>query len=155
MFKNQLLDLSKELKNNQKLNNVLRNEGIAGFTKFAPKDPSKYWGRFSPDFSSSEFNLSDVYDYEGYFTDWAKNLVRDDYQGESGRLFVDRTQRSAWDFLDEKPIETFEEAVVNPSNWDFNIDIDADAVLENLRNGEFLKTDNLGLGFSFKFTWEF
>ena len=55
-----------------------------GFTKFAPKDPSKYWGRFSPDFSSSEFNLSDVYDYEGYFTDWAKNLVRDDYQGESG-----------------------------------------------------------------------
>ena len=146
----------KELKDFRKLNNVLKSEGIQGFSKFAPKDPSKYWKSYEPGFTSDTFDISMIYDYKGYFRDWGKNIIKDDYQGDSGDLFVDRTNKPALDYLDtSRTDKTFGAAMMNPDNWDINIDLDADAILQNLQDGNYRRTDNIGFGFSFNFTWEF
>ncbi|ASE99881.1 hypothetical protein [uncultured virus] len=146
----------RELKDSQKLNSVLRSEGVKGFSKFAPKDPSKYWKSYQPGFTSDTFDISMIYDYKGYFRDWGKNIIKDDYQGESGDLFVDQTNKPALDYLDtSRTDKTFGAAMMNPDNWDINIDLDADAILQNLQDGNYRRTDNIGFGFSFNFTWEF
>jgi hypothetical protein len=150
------MSFKEELKDSRKLNNVLKDQGIKGFSKFAPKDPGKYWKTYEPGFTSDTFDISMIYDYKGYFRDWAKNLIKDDYQGDSGDLFADRTNKSAFDYLDtSRTDKTFGAAVMNADNWDINIDLDAEAILQNLQDGNYRRTDNIGFGFSFNFKWEF
>ena len=151
-----VMSFKEELKDSRKLNNVLKDQGIKGFSKFAPKDPGKYWKTYEPGFTSDTFDISMIYDYKGYFRDWAKNLIKDDYQGDSGDLFADRTNKSAFDYLDtSRTDKTFGAAVMNADNWDINIDLDAEAILQNLQDGNYRRTDNIGFGFSFNFKWEF
>jgi hypothetical protein len=149
-------NFKREFKGMQKLNSVLKDQGIKGFSKFAPKDPGKYWKTYEPGFTSDTFDISMIYDYKGYFRDWAKNLIKDDYQGDSGNLFADRTSKPALDYLDtSRTDKTFGDAIMNADNWDINIDLDAEAILQNLQDGHYRRTDNIGFNFSFNFTWEF